>query len=54
MKIKNFGETRRRGAVEGAIGSVLNDGLRTADLAMEGHEVLGCQAMTQAVIARLE
>ena len=40
--------------IEGAIGSVLNDGLRTADLAMEGHEVLGCQAMTQAVIARLE
>ncbi len=40
--------------IESAIGSVLDDGLRTADLATDGQEILGCQAMTQAVIARLE
>ncbi len=40
--------------IEVAIGSVLDDGLRTEDLAMEGQEILGCRAMTQAIIGRLE
>ncbi|MEE3201959.1 MAG: 3-isopropylmalate dehydrogenase [Acidobacteriota bacterium] len=40
--------------IEVAIGSVLDDGLRTADLAFDGQEVLGCRAMTQAIIDRLE
>ncbi|SVB75137.1 uncharacterized protein METZ01_LOCUS227991, partial [marine metagenome] len=33
---------------------VLDDGLRTADLALDGQQALGCQAMIQAIIDRLE
>jgi 3-isopropylmalate dehydrogenase len=40
--------------IETAIGSVLDDGLRTADLALDGQQALGCQAMVQAIIDRLE
>ncbi len=40
--------------IETAIGSVLDDGLRTADLALDGQQALGCQAMIQAIIDRLE
>ena len=40
--------------IETAIGAVLDDGLRTVDLAVDGQEVLGCQAMTQAIIDQLE
>ena len=40
--------------IETAIGSALDDGLRTADLALDGQQALGCQAMIQAIIDRLE
>jgi len=40
--------------IETAIGSALDDGLRTADLALDGQQALGCQAMIQAIVDRLE
>ena len=40
-------------AIETAIGQALGDGLRTVDLAHNGKDVLGCCAMTDAIIERL-
>jgi 3-isopropylmalate dehydrogenase len=41
-------------AVEGAIETVLTDGCRTADLAVEGGHVLGTAAMAAAIVERIE
>ena len=48
-----LGAEAEAAAIEAAIGSALDDGLRTADLAAGGQPTLGCRAMTQAVIDRL-
>ncbi|MDQ7734552.1 3-isopropylmalate dehydrogenase [Halomonas sp. SpR1] len=37
--------------IEAAVGSVLNDGLRTADIASEGMQTIGTDAMGDAVLA---
>lgn len=41
-------------AVEAAIRQVIADGKRTADIAVDGDQVLSTQAMTQAIVAQLE
>ncbi|MEQ8206650.1 MAG: isocitrate/isopropylmalate family dehydrogenase, partial [Woeseia sp.] len=40
-------------AVEAAIRQVIADGKRTADIAVDGDQVLSTQAMTQAIVAQL-
>lgn len=41
-------------AIEGAIRRTLEDGLRTADLEPAAGAAIGCQAMTRAIVDRLE
>jgi 3-isopropylmalate dehydrogenase len=40
-------------AIQDAVGRVLDQGLRTADIAQPGDTVLGTQAMGDAVLAAL-
>lgn len=40
-------------AIEDAVGAVLDQGLRTADIMSEGMTAVGCQAMGEAVVAAL-
>ena len=39
--------------IDEAITAVLNQGLRTADIATQGCQVVGCQAMGQAILEAL-
>ena len=49
----SFGMTEEADAVEAAVGSVLDAGLRTADIMSEGCTRLGCKAMGDAILARI-
>lgn len=48
----SFGMTEEADAVEAAVSSVLDAGLRTADIMSEGCTRLGCTAMGDAILAR--
>ncbi|MGO1426143.1 MAG: 3-isopropylmalate dehydrogenase [Halomonas sp.] len=47
----SLGETTMAERIEAAVGSVLDDGLRTADIAAEGMQTIGTDAMGDAVLA---
>jgi 3-isopropylmalate dehydrogenase len=49
-----FGAEMEAATIEAAIGEALNDGFRTADLALGGMAVTSCSQMTQAIIDRME
>lgn len=49
----SFGMTEEADAVEAAVSSVLDAGLRTADIMSEGCTRLGCKAMGDAILARI-
>jgi 3-isopropylmalate dehydrogenase len=40
-------------AIEAAVGRVLDAGLRTADIALPGQEIVGTRAMADAVLGQL-
>ncbi|MFB9868162.1 3-isopropylmalate dehydrogenase [Vreelandella sulfidaeris] len=47
----SLNETAMAERIEAAVGSVLDDGLRTADIASEGMQTIGTDAMGDAVLA---
>ncbi|MCD1586942.1 3-isopropylmalate dehydrogenase [Halomonas sp. IOP_14] len=47
----SLGENAMAERIEAAVGSVLDDGLRTADIASEGMQTIGTDAMGDAVLA---
>jgi 3-isopropylmalate dehydrogenase len=49
----SFGEAIRADRIEAAVGTVLDQGLRTADIAAEGQAVVGTADMGDAVVAAL-
>ena len=49
----SFGEAARADRIEAAVGTVLDQGLRTADIAAEGQAVVGTADMGDAVVAAL-
>lgn len=49
----SFGMTAEADAVEAAVSRVLDEGLRTADIAAPGEAVIGCKAMGRAIRDRL-
>jgi 3-isopropylmalate dehydrogenase len=49
----SLGMEREARAVEAAVDAVLQDGLRTGDIAEGATQVLGTRAMGEAVVARL-
>ncbi len=49
----SFGLTREADAIEGAVGAVLEDGLRTADILVGEGKALTCTEMTGEIIKRL-
>ncbi len=49
----SFGLTREADAIEGAVGAVLEEGLRTADILVGEGEALTCTEMTGEIIKRL-
>ena len=50
----SFDNAAAADAVEKAVGDILDNGLRTADIARENDSVCGCNAMGDAVVAKLE
>lgn len=49
----SLGEEAAADRIENAVGKVLSEGLRTADIAAEGDKTVGTQAMGDAVVAAL-
>ena len=49
----SFGLTREADAIEGAVGAVLEEGLRTADILVGEGKALTCTEMTGEIIKRL-
>lgn len=49
----SFGLSKEADCIENAVNSVLNDGLRTADIASADDKTLSTTEMTEAIIARL-
>jgi len=49
----SFGEAIRADRIEAAVGTVLDQGLRTADIAADGQAVVGTADMGDAVVAAL-
>ena len=49
----SFGEAARADRIEAAVGTVLDQGLRTADIAADGQAVVGTADMGDAVVAAL-
>lgn len=49
----SFGEAARADRIEAAVGTVLDQGLRTADIAAQGQAVVGTADMGDAVVAAL-
>ena len=49
----SFGEAAAADAIEQAVGKVLDQGLRTADICSEGTQQVGTAAMGDAVVAAL-
>ncbi len=49
----SLGRADAAAAIESAIAGVLNDGLRTADLARAGETSVGTAAMTAAIVQRV-
>ena len=53
MLCYSFGEAARADRIEAAVGTVLDQGLRTADIAADGQAVVGTADMGDAVVAAL-
>jgi len=49
-----FGELEAGNAIEEAVGKVLDQGLRTADIAIEGDTAVSTAEMGAAVVAALQ
>ncbi len=49
-----FGDEKKSQAIENAVRQVLKDGLRTKDIFSEGTKMIGCDAMGDAIIERLD
>ncbi len=50
----SFGLIEAADRLEGAISTVLDQGLRTADIWTEGTEKVGTQAMGEAIVAAMD
>ena len=49
-----FADEKKSQAIENAVRQVLKDGLRTKDIFSEGTKMIGCNAMGDAIIERLD
>jgi len=49
-----FADEKKSQAIENAVRQVLKDGLRTKDISSEGTKMIGCNAMGDAIIERLD
>jgi 3-isopropylmalate dehydrogenase len=49
-----FADEKKSQAIESAVRQVLKDGLRTKDIFSEGTKMIGCNAMGDAIIERLD
>ena len=49
-----FADEKKSQAIENAVRQVLKDGLRTKDIFSEGNKMIGCNAMGDAIIERLD
>jgi 3-isopropylmalate dehydrogenase len=49
-----FADEKKSQAIENAVRQVLKDGLRTKDIFSEGTKMIGCDAMGDAIIERLD
>jgi 3-isopropylmalate dehydrogenase len=49
-----FADEKKSQAIENAVRQVLKDGLRTKDIFSEGTKMIGCNAMGDAIIKRLD
>ena len=49
-----FADEKKSHAIENAVRQVLKDGLRTKDIFSEGTKMIGCNAMGDAIIERLD
>ncbi len=49
----SFGEHEAASAIEAAVAGAVNDGVRTADIALPGTTKVGTAAMGDAILARL-
>jgi 3-isopropylmalate dehydrogenase len=49
----SFGEHEAAAAIEDAVAAAINDGVRTADIALPGSVKVGTAAMGDAILARL-
>lgn len=49
----SFGMTEEANAVEKAVGAVLDDGIRTADIMSAGCKLVGCKGMGDAILAKI-
>ena len=49
-----FADEKKSQAIENAVRKVLKDGLRTKDIFSEGTKMIGCNAMGDAIIERLD
>ena len=49
-----FADEKKSHAIENAVRQVLKDGLRTKDIFSEGTKMIGCDAMGDAIIERLD
>ncbi len=50
----SFDQMAAADAIENAVAAVLEDGLRTGDIAQAGDKVIGCKAMGEAIRARIK